>query len=206
MTRFSHTVIPCPARVSSNCSARSLGRAHFKCMWAARGTDRRARRDRCFCVTRPGNGGRRRESPWKSTMRTVIRLKAQPSELEGAMTHAGMKPVIVETESLGEGKYATKDFEFTMGGDWVLIVRGHACRRQHRGAAGRSEGRAGRDEDGNEVRQSQGRQLAVAVLRDPTEEAAGPPQPTRYRTLPALEACPHVHAGGAPGSIGPYPL
>ena len=44
-------------------------------------------------------------------------------EVEGAMTHAGMKPVIVETESLGEGKYATQNFKFTMGGDWVLIVR-----------------------------------------------------------------------------------
>ena len=44
-------------------------------------------------------------------------------EVEGTMTHAGMKPVIVETKSLGEGKYATQDFEFTMGGDWVLIVR-----------------------------------------------------------------------------------
>ena len=41
-------------------------------------------------------------------------------EVEGTMTHAGMKPVIVETESLGEGKYATQDFTFSMGGDWVL--------------------------------------------------------------------------------------
>ena len=44
-------------------------------------------------------------------------------EVEGNMTHAGMQPVIVETEALGEGKYATKDFKFTMGGDWVIIVR-----------------------------------------------------------------------------------
>ena len=43
-------------------------------------------------------------------------------EVEGAMTHAGMQPVIVATEALGEGKYATKDFKFTMGGDWVIIV------------------------------------------------------------------------------------
>ena len=39
------------------------------------------------------------------------------------MTHAGMKPVIVETEALGGGRYATKGFAFTMGGDWVIIVR-----------------------------------------------------------------------------------
>ena len=44
-------------------------------------------------------------------------------EVEGTMTHAGMQPVIVETEALGEGKYATQDFRFTMGGDWVIIVR-----------------------------------------------------------------------------------
>ena len=44
-------------------------------------------------------------------------------EVEGTMTHAGMKPVIVETKSLGEGKYATQNFTFSMGGDWVLIVR-----------------------------------------------------------------------------------
>ena len=44
-------------------------------------------------------------------------------EVEGTMTHGGMKPVIVETESLGEGKYATQNFKFTIGGDWVLIVR-----------------------------------------------------------------------------------
>ena len=44
-------------------------------------------------------------------------------EVEGAMTHAGMQPVIVTTEVLGAGKYATQDFKFTMGGDWVIIVR-----------------------------------------------------------------------------------
>ena len=44
-------------------------------------------------------------------------------EVEGNMTHAGMQPVIVETENLGEGKYATKGFKFAMGGDWVIIVR-----------------------------------------------------------------------------------
>jgi major membrane immunogen (membrane-anchored lipoprotein) len=43
--------------------------------------------------------------------------------VEGTMTHAGMQPVIVATEALGEGRYATKGFKFTMGGDWVIIVR-----------------------------------------------------------------------------------
>ncbi len=50
-------------------------------------------------------------------------LEGATIEVEGNMTHAGMQPVIVETEALGEGKYATKDFKFTMGGDWVIIVR-----------------------------------------------------------------------------------
>ncbi len=43
--------------------------------------------------------------------------------VEGTMTHAGMQPVIVGTEARGRGTYVTEDFKFTMGGDWVIIVR-----------------------------------------------------------------------------------
>ena len=43
--------------------------------------------------------------------------------VEGTMTHAGMQPVIVGTEARGNGTYVTEDFRFTMGGDWVIIVR-----------------------------------------------------------------------------------
>lgn len=43
--------------------------------------------------------------------------------VEGTMTHAGMQPVIVATEARGEGTYVTEGFKFTMGGDWVIIVR-----------------------------------------------------------------------------------
>lgn len=43
--------------------------------------------------------------------------------VEGTMTHAGMQPVIVGTESRGEGTYVTEGFKFTMSGDWVIIVR-----------------------------------------------------------------------------------
>ena len=43
--------------------------------------------------------------------------------VEGTMTHAGMEPVIVGTEARGQGKYVTEGFKFTMGGDWVIIVR-----------------------------------------------------------------------------------
>lgn len=50
-------------------------------------------------------------------------LEGATLEVEGTMTHAGMRPVIVATESLGDGKYVTQGFTFTMGGDWVIIVR-----------------------------------------------------------------------------------
>ena len=43
--------------------------------------------------------------------------------VKGTMTHAGMQPVIVGTEARGAGKYVTEGFRFTMGGDWVIIVR-----------------------------------------------------------------------------------
>lgn len=40
--------------------------------------------------------------------------------LEGTMTHAGMVPVIREAVPDGGGRYRVDDFEFTMGGDWIL--------------------------------------------------------------------------------------
>lgn len=43
--------------------------------------------------------------------------------VEGTMTHAGMEPVIVATEARGNGTYVSEGFRFTMGGDWVIIVR-----------------------------------------------------------------------------------
>jgi hypothetical protein len=42
--------------------------------------------------------------------------------LEGTMTHAGMVPVIREAAVDGPGRYRIDDFEFTMGGDWILLV------------------------------------------------------------------------------------
>ncbi|MCL5109552.1 MAG: FixH family protein [Chloroflexi bacterium] len=44
-------------------------------------------------------------------------------DVEGTMNHAGMVPVRVRTEPLGEGRYATRDFHFTMAGDWIIIVQ-----------------------------------------------------------------------------------
>ena len=122
MTRFSHTVIPCPARVSSIVLLALLAALILNAC-GPRGEQTGALDVTVVSV-----------SPDPATVGdAVITLEIHDAdgnpvegatiELEGAMTHAGMKPVIVETESLGEGKYATKDFEFTMGGDWVLIVR-----------------------------------------------------------------------------------
>ncbi len=43
-------------------------------------------------------------------------------ELEGTMTHAGMKPVFGQAAEDEPGRYEA-ELEFSMGGDWVIIVR-----------------------------------------------------------------------------------
>jgi Cu(I)/Ag(I) efflux system membrane fusion protein len=43
-------------------------------------------------------------------------------ELEGNMSHAGMRPVFGEATESGPGRYESA-LEFTMGGDWVILVR-----------------------------------------------------------------------------------
>ncbi len=45
-------------------------------------------------------------------------------EVEGTMSHAGMRPVIVTARESSPGVYVTEGFTFTMGGDWIVIVRG----------------------------------------------------------------------------------
>ena len=42
--------------------------------------------------------------------------------LEGNMSHAGMKPVFAEAQEVTPGRYEAS-LEFTMGGDWFIIVR-----------------------------------------------------------------------------------
>jgi len=42
--------------------------------------------------------------------------------LEGNMTHPGMRPVFGEARELEPGRYQSP-LEFTMGGDWVVLVR-----------------------------------------------------------------------------------
>jgi hypothetical protein len=41
--------------------------------------------------------------------------------LEGDMTHAGMRPVFGEAREFEPGRYRAP-LEFTMGGDWVVLV------------------------------------------------------------------------------------
>jgi hypothetical protein len=43
-------------------------------------------------------------------------------ELEGNMSHAGMVPVFADAHEVALGRYEA-DLEFTMGGDWFILVR-----------------------------------------------------------------------------------
>lgn len=43
-------------------------------------------------------------------------------ELEANMNHAGMVPVFGQASEVSEGRYLA-DLEFTMGGDWFILVR-----------------------------------------------------------------------------------
>ena len=43
-------------------------------------------------------------------------------EIEGNMSHAGMVPVLARASEVAPGRYQA-DLEFTMGGDWFLLVR-----------------------------------------------------------------------------------
>lgn len=44
-------------------------------------------------------------------------------DLEGNMNHAGMKPVFSTVKESSPGTY-TGELEFTMGGDWFVIISG----------------------------------------------------------------------------------
>jgi hypothetical protein len=44
-------------------------------------------------------------------------------DVEGDMSHAGMKPVFTQLEETAPGTYAGT-IEFTMGGDWLLLLSG----------------------------------------------------------------------------------
>lgn len=44
-------------------------------------------------------------------------------EIEGTMSHAGMVPVFADAVEVEAGRYVAEGFRFTMGGDWIMIVR-----------------------------------------------------------------------------------
>ncbi|HEX2988082.1 MAG TPA: FixH family protein [Chloroflexota bacterium] len=54
---------------------------------------------------------------------TGTAVKGATVEVEGNMNHAGMVPVRAVAEESAAGGYLTRDFRFTMGGDWIITVR-----------------------------------------------------------------------------------
>jgi hypothetical protein len=63
--------------------------------------------------------------------RLVIRI-SEPGEevpipgmsvqVEGLMTHPGMNPVTAAANATEDGRYRVDAFEFTMAGDWIVVV------------------------------------------------------------------------------------
>ncbi len=51
-------------------------------------------------------------------------LRLDRLEVEGNMNHAGMRPVFAQLAENEPGHYAGT-IEFTMGGDWFLLLTGH---------------------------------------------------------------------------------
>lgn len=51
-----------------------------------------------------------------------VPIEGATVELEGNMNHAGMAPVFSEANETSPGRYEA-DLDFTMGGDWFMIVR-----------------------------------------------------------------------------------
>ncbi|MFA9489910.1 MAG: FixH family protein [Anaerolineales bacterium] len=51
------------------------------------------------------------------------RIEGASLSAKGDMSHAGMMPVLGDSEEIGDGKYSIP-FEWTMAGDWILTVTG----------------------------------------------------------------------------------
>lgn len=67
-----------------------------------------------------------RVGPANVSLKMIDFLSSKPVSgarvtLEGNMTHAGMTPVFAEAKEAEPGSYRAT-LEFTMGGDWVLLV------------------------------------------------------------------------------------
>ncbi|MBA2667607.1 MAG: FixH family protein [Trueperaceae bacterium] len=55
-------------------------------------------------------------------LRDGERVAGASVRVTGDMTHAGMIPVVSDAVDLGDGRYRTESFAFTMAGDWILSV------------------------------------------------------------------------------------
>ena len=53
-------------------------------------------------------------------------LEAKSLEVEGNMNHAGMKPVFSTLRPTAPGRYEGT-LEFTMAGDWFLLITGQSA-------------------------------------------------------------------------------
>ncbi len=53
---------------------------------------------------------------------TEQRLTGAEIEVQGNMTHPGMQPVITTAREVAPGLYKAA-FDFTMGGDWFILLR-----------------------------------------------------------------------------------
>lgn len=68
------------------------------------------------------------DTTWIATLRTESGepLRGATVTIEATMTHPGMAPVIREAQETAPGRYEARG-EWTMAGDWVLIVRGETA-------------------------------------------------------------------------------
>lgn len=52
-----------------------------------------------------------------------VRVGGLSVEVEGTMTHPGMNPSMADAVEQDDGRYVVEAFDFSMAGDWILIVR-----------------------------------------------------------------------------------
>lgn len=63
----------------------------------------------------------------KATLNLTLRdstdqlIRGADVELEGNMSHPGMKPVLAEAKEVEPGQYSA-EMKFTMSGDWFILV------------------------------------------------------------------------------------
>ncbi len=60
--------------------------------------------------------------PNRITIRVDTKKKLSELKVVGDMTHTGMVPVEAEARQVSPGLWETRDFKFTMRGDWVITL------------------------------------------------------------------------------------